>query len=71
MHILQRNLAGKSRVEFFIEHYPHFLEKVNLFGYGKSSPQKLQFFYFLTIKVFSNVSSHYPPSIWLKLILDE
>jgi hypothetical protein len=26
MHVLQRNLAGSSKFEFFIEQYEHFLE---------------------------------------------
>ena len=44
----------KTRVQVY------FLENENLLGYGKSSPQKLQCFYFFTMNVFSYVSSNEP-----------
>jgi hypothetical protein len=56
MHMLHRKRAGNRRVEFFIEHLEHLREKVKEEGYGRRSPQKLQFFCFLTMKVFSNTS---------------
>jgi hypothetical protein len=54
--MLHRKRAGSSRVEFFIEHFEHFLENVKEEGYGRRSPQKLQFFCFFTMKVFSYTS---------------